>query len=210
MSTQSKKRPAEQSANEPVPKKRARKRAEDQDDDSIEEIEEDTTYHITATMHSRFNVYPSALRTKLENTYKTTIRAPMATLTFGIAETFKYTYTIVSERSVHQPDHATGPNITICKDNIPSLCIANTALLELFTKSHKVALVKPSFVFLRKQDGMANPEFVRLHSVRHNEIGWGLDANECLSLHFVFIEKGKKNEYNIYVRQTMVKKERDE
>ncbi|KAH7072787.1 hypothetical protein BKA63DRAFT_576761 [Paraphoma chrysanthemicola] len=133
----------------------------------------------------------------------------MTTLTSGITETFAYTYTVVSERSIHQPDQASGPNITICKDNIPSRSIANTTLLEIFTKSHKAALVKPSFVFLKKQDGMVSPEFVRLHSVRHNEIGWGLDANECLSLHLVFIDKGRKHEYNIYVRQTMVKKESD-
>jgi hypothetical protein len=39
-----------------------------------------------------------------------------------------------------------------------------------------------------------NPEFIQLHSVRHDEIGWGYDLNGCLLLHLVYIKNSKLNE----------------
>jgi hypothetical protein len=43
--------------------------------------------------------------------------------------------------------------------------------------------------------------------MRRNEIGWGFDADDCLSLHVVFMEKAKKHEYTIFVQRSELKVE---
>ncbi|KAF2034699.1 hypothetical protein EK21DRAFT_46556, partial [Setomelanomma holmii] len=162
--------------------------------------EEKTTYHITAQMHSKFEVFPAQLRARVEFGYKKTIQSQMASLLSGTFPKLDHTYTVKTESSIRNSNPASVPNIAFVNDNIPSVSLTNTALLEEFLTTKTAALKKPSFVFLPQVKDLANPNFMRLHSVRHNEIGWGLDTNDCLSLHLVSIEDGRLHEYYIYVQ----------
>jgi hypothetical protein len=136
--------------------------------------------------------------------YQTTIQFQMSTLLSGIISDYKYHYSVIEERRVRQTP---SPNITLHKDSMVSLSLANTTLLEIFWKTHKEALRKPTFVILKKREGMVNPEFVQLHATRHGEIGWGFDANGCLSLYLVLVEEGKLKEFVIYVQRVEFKVE---
>jgi hypothetical protein len=63
-------------------------------------------------------------------------------------------------------------------------------------------LEKPTFVSQEAENDETNSTFVQLHSVRKNEIGWGYDANKCLSLYLVFVKDTKLYEHALFVQQT--------
>jgi hypothetical protein len=112
---------------------------------------------------------------------------------------YKYTYSIVSEIRVRQFNAET--QSIICEDDIPPLSLANTTLLEKFARASKNCLENSSFVQLKTEESIVHPEFVQLHSVRRNEIGWGFDMNECLSFYLVSKENAKLVEYAIFVQR---------
>jgi hypothetical protein len=206
MSSVSKKRPGDV-RNPSEASKRSATRSETVVINEDEEEANNMNYDVTAKLSSKFSIFPEPLRKQLQVMYEATIRYAMSALVSGDTLKFKYTYSIVTERRIRQPDSVFEPNVTICKANMVSLSIANTALVELFLKSQKDYLAKPNFVLLPKQDGMANPDFIRLHATRHNEIGWGFDIYGCLSLFLLYIDEGKLREYVIYVHRTEVKVE---
>ncbi|KAF2832036.1 hypothetical protein CC86DRAFT_462423 [Ophiobolus disseminans] len=200
-----KKRPAEQS-----PATVPAKRASTKKDAEIEviEVEDDMDFHLDVDLHSKFKVFPDLLRDTLQKSYKTTIRSQMDALMTNTIPRYKYTYTVVSELSVRPSDK--GPNRTILKTNISSLSLCNTALLNIFLKRGKDLVPKSRFVRLVTRQGLTNPGFTQLHSVRHGETGWGFDVNGCLSLHVPFIEHNQKHEYNIFVERVELKVEQEE
>jgi hypothetical protein len=206
MAATNKKRPAE-STTGPVVKRNATRKNSDQD--SIE-IEPDETCHITVVLHSRYDVFPASLRAKLQTTYTTMIRSQMEALETNVTPGARYTFSVVSELRVRQTDPASAKTQSICRDNIHSLSLANTALLDFFRKTNKRYLEMPNFVQLKTEDGISNPEFIQLHSVRRNEIDWGFDTNGCLSLYLVFMDKAKLHEYVIFVHRMDIKVEEDD
>jgi hypothetical protein len=206
MSGISKKRPGEVRNTSEV-SKRSTTRSETVIIDEDEEEANFKNYDIAAKLSSTFSVFPEPLRERLQVMCEATIRYAMTALVSQKPLNFKYTYSIVTEWRVRQPISIIEPNVTTCKANMVSLSVANTALMELFLNSQKDYLKKPNFVFLQKQDGMANPDFIRLHATRHNEIGWGFDIYGCLSLFLLYIDEGKLREYVIYVNRTEVKVE---
>lgn len=206
MSGANKRRSAEVHAGAPAPKRPVTRKPNETV--IIEEDEVDTeTYEITAKLSKKYNVFPEPLRRALQDSYETIIEHQMAALIAGVPLKFKFTYSIITERRIRQIDPILEPKFTISKDNVVSLSIANTTLVELFLKSHEEYLGKPNFVLLPKQDGTSNPNFIRLHATRHNEIGWGFDIYGCLSLFLLYIEDGKLKEYVIYVQRAEVKVE---
>jgi hypothetical protein len=203
MSGQGRKRAAEQNMN---PNKRAMgRKANEPDILELNEAPED--YHVSTTLHSKFGVFPEILCKSLQSSYNAAIQSLMKAFAAKTTLREKYTYSVIADLRVRQSNPNTGITSTICKDGIPSLSLANTALLECFLNTKQKYLEKPSFVFLKKEEGVANPDFIQLHSVRRNEIGWGFDTNGCLSLYLVFFEDAKLNEYAIFVQRTEIKME---
>jgi hypothetical protein len=204
MSGLNRKRPGEANATLPTPKRAATGR-----DAELIEDEKDETYHVTTKLHGKYNVFPELLRNRLQASYVATIQFQINALQSGAVSEYKYTYSVVTERRIRQVTPSLEPtcNTTLCKDSIVSLSLANTALLEVFLKSQKERLEKPSFVMLKRHEGISNPEFTQLHAVRHEEIGWGFDTYGCLSLYLVYIDQGKLREYVIYVQRAELKVE---
>ena len=64
-----------------------------------------------------------------------------------------------------------------------------------------------TFVELKTESGLLNPGFIELHSVRHEELGWGFDADGCLSLYHSSIREQKLKEKVWYVTTGGVKLE---
>jgi hypothetical protein len=206
MSNVNKKRPAETTTASPAPKRSATRKPSETV--TIDEDETNTeTYIITAKLSNKYNVFPGYLRQVLQASYQTTIQRQMAALLSGIPLKFNITFSVIIETRIRQPDPIIEPNVTTYKNNVVSLSLANTILVELFMKTQGEYLEKPNFVMLPKLDGMANPDFTRLHATRHNEIGWGFDIYGCLSLFLVYIHEGKLEEYVIYVQRAQVKVE---
>lgn len=233
MSAHSKKRAAEFSIKEPASKRASRTKPGHTDIVSLESSSESgeekviskpkdnkikdnhtkdgpAIYYITVKLHSDYDVFPEYIRSNLQRMYENTIQTQMASLSANTTPNFRYRYSIITKRSTRHSEPTTEPNITLCKENIVSISIANTTLLEIFTKAWKEALVKPSFVYLKKKEGLANPDFTRLHAVRHGEIGWGFDTNSCLSLFVPTLEGDKLKEFVIYVQRTEIKVEKQE
>jgi hypothetical protein len=203
MSGQGRKRAAEQNVN---PNKRATTRKNNESDVlELDEAPED--YHVSTTLHSKFGVFPELLCKALQSSYNATVQSLMKAFAAKTVLKEKYTYSVIADSRVRQSNPNTGVTTTVYKDGLPSLSLANTALLECFLDTKKKYLEKPSFVYLRKEEGVANPDFIQLHSVRRNEIGWGFDTNGCLSLYLVFLEDAKLNEYAIFVQRTEIKVE---
>jgi hypothetical protein len=188
----------------PPPKRPATRKAT-----AVETIEDEPNElcHVTATLHSKFMIFPEDLRKRLQRMYQSMLQCQMTALLSGTTHQFKFTYSIFTERKVRQATPSAEPNITLCKESIVSLSIANTTLLEIFLKAQKESLNKPNFIQLKTQEGLANPDFNQLHSVRHEEISWGFDCNGCLSLYLVSIDKNKLKEYSIYVQRSGMKTE---
>jgi hypothetical protein len=166
------------------------------------------TYDIAVELHSDYDIFPKHIRTSLQGMYQATIQSTMSRLTDKTLPKYPYYYSIISKRSVRDAGPNVGPNVTICKDNVAPLSIANTILLEIFLTTYGSALVKPKFVKLEKIAGIANPEFASLHLVRHGDIGWGFDLNSCLSFYLPSLKDVKLREYWIYVQKVEVKVEK--
>lgn len=164
-------------------------------------------YHMTLTMDKRFAIFPVQLRTRLQTAYAETIRVQMRILKTGIARKIRFTFSIVTDLRIRQSGTHTGLETTICKDSIRSLSIANTTLFEMFIERSGKYLEKPAFVELKTEAGIANPDFIQLHSVRRNEIGWGFDMNGCMSLYLVYMDDGKLKEFAMFVQRTQIKLE---
>jgi hypothetical protein len=204
MSGFNKKRSSKMSTSTPAPKRAATRKATAVE---IMDDEPNELCHVTAKLHSKFLIFPEDLCKRLQRMYQSMLQYQMTALLSGITHQFRYTYSIVTERKVRQTAPNAEPNITLCKGNIVSLNFANAMLVDIFLKAQKEALTKPNFIELKTQEGIANPEFNQLHSVRHGEIGWGFDTNGCLSLYLFSIEEGKLKEYFIYVQRAGMKKE---
>jgi hypothetical protein len=91
--------------------------------------------------------------------------------------------------------------ITTYADGILDLSVANMQLLEQFLENNEESVRSAAFVELKTQDGVANPEFIHLHCVRHGELGWGLDCHGCLSLYSVRIVDQRLQEQVVYVQR---------
>jgi hypothetical protein len=197
----------------PVTKKRAaepaapmtivakRKRVAEPD---VEELEIDETYHITTSLHSKYSIFPLTLCAPLQKAYANTMRIQMRALEANIINKDTYMFSLISELRVRQSGPVGGTETTVHRDNIPSLSLANTALLETFVSTKKQYLGKPVFVEQKPEGEVAKPEFTRLHCVRRNEIGWGFDICGCLTFHLVFMDNAKLNEYDIFVQRRAV------
>ena len=200
------KRPAEQDVPSPNPKRAAPSKGPDVV--AIDD-EDDADFQIETKLHDRFKVFPDVLRETIETAYKSTLRSQMTALRTNTVLKNIYTFSIVSEFRVRQSNN--GPNTTICKSNISSLSLANTALLNHFLRArNKDKLTKGSFVRLKTVQGIANPDFINLHAVRHGEVGWGFDAYGCLSLFSVSVENNRLKEYAVYVQRTELKVEKED
>lgn len=121
----------------------------------------------------------------------------------------KHTFSIMSEVGPRHAPPGSSVDSTILRNGFTCLSIANTHLLEVFFKQKGKGLIKDQFIHLKRDERLANPEFTRLHSVRYDEIGWGFDANMCLSLYLVFVENSKLYEYSIYTQKIVAKTEQE-
>jgi hypothetical protein len=204
MSPPTKKRPAEEAEQAPAAKRAALRKPQQLE---VIEVEEEETYHVAVTLHSKYAIYPALLRKILENSYRTAVRSQMSGLATNTLPKGQHKFAVISELRVRSSSPNAAVNRTILKDNVATLSFANTTLVEMFLKAGKKHLEKPASVQLKTEEGIANPEFIHHHSVRRDEIGWGFDINMCLSLYVVFKENARLHEYAMFVERTEVKVE---
>ena len=82
--------------------------------------------------------------------------------------------------------------------------------MEIFARTNRKVLEKPVFVSTKIEAAIKNPDFIRLHAVRVNEIGWGFDADGCLALCLVFRDGAQLKSYDIFVERIEIKRESEE
>ncbi|KAB2100588.1 hypothetical protein AG0111_0g10807 [Alternaria gaisen] len=167
--------------------------------------EEDMLFQISVTVNSKIDVFPQKLREALQKSYQTACYTHMFALQAGATPKHHQIYNIVKgERT--RSESVTFTN-TIVQHNIFDLGMANIRLLGILTDASRDKLDKRTFVELKTESGLLNPEFIELHSVRHREIGWGFDADGCLSLYGTFVIEKKLKEKVWYVTTGEIKLE---
>ena len=167
--------------------------------------EEDMLFQISVTVNSKVDVFPQKLREALQKSYQTACYTHMFALQAGTTPKHHQIYKIVKgERTRSESFDFTN---TVVQHNIFDLGTANIKLLEFLADASRNKLKKMTFMELKTESGLLNPEFIELHSVRHREIGWGFDADGCLSLYHSSIREQKLKEKVWYVTTGGVKLE---
>jgi hypothetical protein len=176
-------------------------------DQTIPVKEDDNPFQVSVKLHSKFARFPAALRSIIEKTYTTTLVAESEILKTAIRPGAQQTYNIIAGRCIRPS--AAGFATSTRTHGIMDLSVANAQLLQQFIDKNEEAMRTAAFVQLKTQEGMANPDFIHLHCVRHGELSWGLDCNGCLSLYSARIADQKLEEHVVYVErlEVIIKKE---
>ena len=172
---------------------------------SLAQREEDMLFQISVTVNSKVDVFPQKLREALQKSYQTACYTHMFALQAGTTPKHHQIYKIVKgERTRSESFDFTN---TVVQHNIFDLGTANIKLLEFLADASRNKLKKMTFMELKTESGLLNPGFIELHSVRHEELGWGFDADGCLSLYHSSIREQKLKEKVWYVTTGGVKLE---
>lgn len=150
---------------------------------------------LTPVSASKYNKFPDELREKLNGLYHhAAIASGLPTLTAPGDESRQHfclkkgvIYKWPAKAAEYQQ---IGPVFKKAEQ-------ANVALLEELLKEEEFALFKKDkWVELETPfTHLENPELLQLHMLRRGDFGWGLDAEKCLSVAFVF-EWGAENTVN--------------
>ncbi|KAF2134023.1 hypothetical protein P153DRAFT_363041 [Dothidotthia symphoricarpi CBS 119687] len=200
------KRPAPAALTAPTPK-RVAKAAPIVLDEETENHKDDASFQISVKMHQKFAIFPAKLRQTVEHAHKDALEAMMENFRADNAPNVKHTYLTTRGRCVRSSMTSFESQTPAWARNSSSPSLANMDILEAMATKPSVCRQKPTYVELPTQDGLANPEFVHLHSVRHNELGWGFDTHGCLSLYWVKVIDGKLEEHALYVERMKIKVE---
>jgi hypothetical protein len=164
----------------------------------------ESLFLISIQLQPRFDKFPLQLRQILQREYANTFYNHTAALqqTPANAPAIQ-TYTLISGTRTR----GESPSYTLSRASalVPDLTIANVLLLGLFLDKKKRTMQNPQFQQLETQEGLENPEFLQLHSVRHGEVGWGFDARGCLSLYVACVREKKLVEGVYYVGEGEIK-----
>lgn len=130
-------------------------------------------------MHSKFDVFPEALRTALEHMHRAAYVAYMDDVDTESHPVAKLTYSVVTGRRL-SPYKESDFAFMTHKTDFKNLSMANMWLLKSFWNHNKHNLDGADFVRLEVKD-VENPAMLWLYSVRPHEVGWALDRSGCLS-----------------------------
>lgn len=83
--------------------------------------------------------------------------------------------------------------------------MANATLLRYFLENTNVDLSKRTFLASETVEGVTNPEFLELYSVRKGDVGWGFDAEGSLSIYGAKTLDNKLTEKVWYVKSGGIK-----
>lgn len=162
-----------------------------------EKEELDSPYQISVRVHPDLERFPGALRNALQKACQTAFYTHISTLQAGSLPEYRQTYSIIYGTRVRS-ESITFNNETE-HSNILDLSIANITLLKFFAERHSTMLEKRSFQE-QKHMGLTNPKFLELYSVRRGDLGWGLDADGCLSIYASSLIEKKTKEHVWYVQ----------
>ena len=158
-------------------------------------------------MSSDFDGFPKELRSRLEDEHKKTVDIHIAALQKGKRLIANYTFSVV--RGECDSRSAADFTLQIYPLSFPNQSFANMFMLRQFLRKCPKPLRTQKFVELETQDGLTNKEFVHMHSVRPGEVGWGFDAERCLSLYSAEIDEATLKKRVFYVERQAVKMEPD-
>lgn len=142
--------------------------------------EEDSLFQISVTVHPKLNNFPIALHEHLQKAFQTAFHNHMFALQVGTIPKHHQTYCIIIGTRIRSQSVEFEPTVAIT--NILDLSMANATLLKYFLDTTNVDLSKKMFVASETVEGVTNPEFLELYSVRRRDVGWGFDADGCLSI----------------------------
>lgn len=108
---------------------------------------------------TKFDVFPKGLCSKIEQSYIATFQSQLKSLENNTAWKNKYAYSLISDLRIRSSNPEGGITTTTLKSNMPTLSISNTALLDHFFTNHHKYLEDPSFVPLKVNESIANPDF---------------------------------------------------
>ncbi|OAL53361.1 hypothetical protein IQ07DRAFT_629777 [Pyrenochaeta sp. DS3sAY3a] len=154
-------------------------------------------------------ILPDALNERLIGEYSKTIRSLMESLDTGHTNPPRFHYSIFVGSCVRgrNPDFDFGT----VESGIADLGQANKEVFKeflLYRQNDKPnGLKQKNFVELETRDGLANPQFLRLHAVRAGDVGWGYDCHGCLSLFMTTEDGANLKDKVFYVKRTQVQVE---
>ncbi|KAJ4301207.1 hypothetical protein N0V90_003298 [Kalmusia sp. IMI 367209] len=163
-------------------------------------------FRVGVYLDTSFEFFPEKVRNTLAVIHCSEITNVMDIYQSGDEVKPQYQYTLISAT-------ATGSATafeTIEVSCTPSLSHANARLLHHFVAVNAAMIAKkptPHFVQLRTREGLKNPKFAFLHSVRYDEIGIGFDVDKCLSLFTTSLVGDDRRTDVLYVERTEIKVE---
>lgn len=141
--------------------------------------ESDEDFQVSVRLHSKFDVFPDALRTALESMHRAAYVAYMDDVSTESRPAPKLAYSVITGQRF--APHADPTFLfTTHKTDFKNLSMANMFLLKSFWNHNKDRLEGADFVRLEAR-GVENPAMLWLYSVRPHEVGWALDGDGCLS-----------------------------
>ncbi|KAJ8108056.1 hypothetical protein OPT61_g8437 [Boeremia exigua] len=141
--------------------------------------ESEENFQVSIRLHSKFDVFPDALRTALEGMHRTAYVAYMDDVDTESHPSPKLTYSVITGERL-SPYKESDFVFTTHKTDFKYLSMANMFLLKSFWNHNKGRLEGAEFVKLDVKD-IGNPALLWLYSVRPHEVGWALDRFGCLS-----------------------------
>ena len=169
--------------------------------------EEDSLFQISVTVHSKLDNFPIALREHLQKACQTVFHNHMFALQTGTIPKHHQTYCIITGTRVRSESVEFETTVAIA--NILDLSMANVTLLKYFLETTNVDLSKRTFVASETVEGVTNPEFLELYSVRRGDLGWGFDADGGLSIYGAKAVDNKLTEKVWYVKSGVIKIENE-
>ncbi|EDU41807.1 hypothetical protein PtrSN002B_001121 [Pyrenophora tritici-repentis] len=165
--------------------------------------EEDSLLQVCVTVHPKLNGFPVALCERLQQACQASFYSHMFALQTGTMPKHHQTYCIITSTRIRSKSIEFQTTMAIT--NIVDLSTANATLLRYFLDNTNVDLSKRTFVESETVEGVANPEFLELYSVRRGDLGWGFDTDGCLSIYGAKAFDNKLTEKVWYAKSSVVK-----
>ncbi|CAA9964671.1 hypothetical protein PTMSG1_08030 [Pyrenophora teres f. maculata] len=165
--------------------------------------EGDSLFQISVTVHPKLNDFPIALCKRLQKACQAAFHIHMFALQAGTMPRHHQAYCITTGTRTRSKSIEFQTTVAIA--NILDLSMANATLLRYFLDSTSIDLSKRTFVVSETVEGVANPEFLELYSVRKGDLGWGFDTDGCLSIYGAKVIDNKLTEKVWYVKSVEVK-----
>jgi hypothetical protein len=152
--------------------------------------------------------FPVRLTDALERSYKSAFLAYMNSLRTKVQRDSdsKETFSIITARRNRNAD--TDFVLKTHETGLSSVILANDELLKWYCRSKSGQFMEiKNFLEIETKDGVANPQYDRVRSIKAWNLGWGFDTYGCLSFYRSQIERDRVVHYVVYVERNIIERQ---